>query len=60
MKTWKKIEETKRRAHEVTKLKQKNEERINNKMQQHALEQQKLMENRERVLQEKRQRELEK
>jgi len=34
MKTWKKIEETKRRATEVLRLKAKNEERVNNKMQQ--------------------------
>jgi hypothetical protein len=33
MKTWKKIEETKRRANEVLRLKQKNEIRVQQKMQ---------------------------
>ena len=33
MKTWKKIEETKRRAGDVMKLKQKNNEKIHEKMQ---------------------------
>jgi hypothetical protein len=32
MKTWKKIEETKRRAGEVVRLKVKNEEKTNQKM----------------------------
>jgi len=32
IKTWKKIEETKKRANEVMRLKQKNEERIANKI----------------------------
>ena len=32
MKTWKKIEETKRRANEVIRLKQKNEERVHTKL----------------------------
>lgn len=32
MKTWKKIEETKRRANEVVRLKQKNEQRVQEKM----------------------------
>jgi hypothetical protein len=32
MRTWKKIEETKKRAHEVVSLKQKNEMKIQQKM----------------------------
>jgi len=38
MKTWKKIEETKRRANEVVKLKMKNDERQRSKMNQMQME----------------------
>jgi hypothetical protein len=39
MKTWKKIEETKKRANEVLSLKRKNEEKMKMKMEQMRLQQ---------------------
>jgi hypothetical protein len=38
MKTWKKIEETKKRAREVMELKRRNEEKISRKMEQFEYE----------------------
>jgi hypothetical protein len=49
MKTWKKIEETKKKAAEVMRLKQKNEERIRSKVEKMQYENQRSSENKERI-----------
>ena len=60
MKTWKKIEETKRRAGEVVKLKQKNEVKQGMKMQQLQNQNRAQMEARNKILFLKQQRDGEK
>ena len=50
MKTWKKIEETKRRATEVIRLKQKNEERVHQKLSIAKQEQMRQQEQKQRLL----------
>lgn len=49
MKTWKKIEETKKKAAEVMRLKQKNEERIRSKVEKMQYDNMKSNENKERI-----------
>ena len=53
MRTWKKIEETKKRATEVIKLKQKNQEKMQAKWQVKTMEEQRIAENRQKVYEEK-------
>ena len=49
MKTWKKIEETKKRAGDVVRLKQKNNEKVQEKMQKQQINQMRDMEARNRI-----------
>ncbi len=49
MKTWKKIEETKKRAKEVNDLKRRNEERMANKMEQVRMNQMVQEENQSKI-----------
>lgn len=49
MKTWKKIEETKKKAAEVMRLKQKNEERIRSKVEKMQYENMRSQDNKERI-----------
>jgi hypothetical protein len=60
MKTWKKIEETRRRATEVSRLKQINNERQNAKLQAARQEQQRQQEHRQHILRMRDEREKEK
>ena len=60
MKTWKKIEETKRRATEVVKLKVKNDQKQSMKMQQLQTQNRAQMEARNKILRLKQQRDEEK
>ena len=60
MKTWKKIEETKRRAGEVVRLKVKNDQKNAQKMKQMQDQNMKQMEARNKILRQKHQREEEK
>ena len=53
MRTWKKIEETKKRATEVIMLKQKNQEKMQAKWQVKTMEEQRIAENRQKVYEEK-------
>jgi len=59
MRTWKKIEETKKRAHEVVALKQKNEMKIQHKMEQLRINQMVQEENQNRINQVRKQKEIE-
>ena len=60
MKTWKKIEETKKRASEVMRLKQRNNEKIQEKMEKMQYEQMVSQQNRSRILQMRKERNAEK
>lgn len=60
MKTWKKIEETKKRAKEVTDLKRRNEDKIQQKVEQMRMNQLMQEEHQNKVNQMRKQRELEK
>jgi len=51
MKTWKKIEETKKRAREVNELKRRNEERMQFKMDQMRMNQMQQEENQQKIAQ---------
>jgi Txe/YoeB family toxin of Txe-Axe toxin-antitoxin module len=59
MRTWKKIEETKKRATEVVSLKQKNEFKIHQKMEQLRVNQMMQDENQMRINQMRKQRDME-
>lgn len=49
MKTWKKIEETKKRAKDVNDLKRRNEEKMNQKMEQMRMQQMMQEENQNKI-----------
>ncbi|CDW87895.1 UNKNOWN [Stylonychia lemnae] len=59
MKTWKKIEETKKRAKEVNDLKRRNEDKMNNKFEKMRMEQMMQEENQNKINQMRKQREME-